>query len=81
MDCEKPLPTAINLQTHSTHPKGEEVHQSRHQMGVQQHLNQERRQTQSCIHHKPRAVQTYGYVLWTNKLPCYLPDDDECNFC
>ena len=43
MDYQEPLPIATDFRTHSTHPEGEEIHQSGHQMGVQQHLYQERR--------------------------------------
>ena len=43
MDHQELLPITINFRTHNTHPEGEEVHQGGHQMGVQQHLHQERR--------------------------------------
>ena len=42
MDHQELLPIATDFGTHSMCPEGEEIHQSGHQMGVQQHLHQER---------------------------------------
>ena len=79
VDHQELLPTTSDLWTHSMHSRCKEVYQSRHKMGVQQHLYQRRWQTQGCIHYKPRAVRTYGYVFWANQFPHHFSDNDECN--
>ena len=81
MDHQELLPIATDFRTYSTSAKCKTIHQSWHQVGVQQCMHQRRRWTQSGVHYKPRAVWTHHYVFWADKLPSDLPNDDECNLC
>jgi len=45
-------------------------------MGVQQCLDEGRRQVEGCILIKPRTLQTAGYVFWTVQQSGDVPDHD-----
>src|SRR5258707_3261015 len=49
-------------------------------MGIQQRLHKRGRQVESSLPYPRRALRADGYVLRTNQLPRYLPDDDEYDF-
>src|SRR6266478_7168000 len=46
-------------------------------MGIQQHSNQGRRQMESHFPNTRRTIRANHNVLWTHKLPCNVPNDDE----
>ncbi len=67
----------INPSSHQPTARLHIVHKGGRLMGLQQHQNQRRRRMESCIPNTRGTVRTNCDVLWTHKLTCYLPDDDE----
>ena len=54
-------------------------HSGWHLLGVQHHINNRQRPTQSSLCDKSGTLQTNSNVLWTHQLTCNIPDHDGHN--
>ena len=77
MDNEKLQHLPINSPSHWPTQRLHTLYKSWCSMGIQQHLNQRRRQMESHLPYSGRTIWTYHNVLWSHQFPSHFSNNDE----